>query len=230
MAVTSVADIINNAKVVLQEVADTGIRWTNPELVNWLNEFYQAAAQVKPDACSVNEQLELAAGTRQAIPDNGLRLIEVVRNTGDDSDGSAVMLTSRQSLDRMRRRWHADPAEASIELYVFDDMDPRSFYVYPPAKQGAALEIIYSKVAEPHDPSKSLETLKSEKFRLNDALAPAATDYVLARAFAKDAEHSANLNRSQMHRNAYMQQLTGKIQSDQRSSPNAPDMSANAQE
>lgn len=229
MAVTTVSAIINNAKLVLQEVTASGTRWANEELIGWLNEFYQAAVQLKPDAYSVNEEMELTPGTKQEIPASGLRLIDVVRNTGLTSDQMAVMVTTRRALDSTRRTWHSDPASANIEQYVFDDLDPTTFYVYPPAESGAALEIIYSAVPEPHDKSGGLEVIGSDKFKLNDAFVPVALDYILYRAYAKDAEHAANLNRSQMHYNAYMQQLTGKVQTDQVASPNAPDLSSNPQ-
>jgi len=229
MAVTAVASVINNAKLVLQEVTASGTRWTNEELIGWLNEFYQAAVQMKPDAYSVNEELSLTPGTKQAIPASGLRLIDVVRNSGASSSQMAVMVTSRRALDSTRRTWHSDPASQDIEQYVFDDLDPTTFYVYPPAGTGAALEIIYSAVPEPHDKAQGLDAIGSESFKLNDAYAPVALDYILYRAYAKDAEHAANLNRSQMHYNAFMQQLSGKAQTDQRVSPNAPDMSANPQ-
>ena len=229
MAVTTVASIINNAKLVLQEVTAAGTRWTNEELIGWLNEFYQAAVQLKPDAYSVNEEKALDAGTKQKIPASGLRLIDVVRNTGTGSNQMAVMVTTRKALDSTRRTWHSDPASQNIEQYVFDDLDPATFYVYPPAASGAALEIIYSAVPEPHDKASGLDVVGTETFKLNDAYAPVALDYILYRAYAKDAEHAANLNRSQMHYNAFMQQLSGKAQTDQRTSPNAPDMSSNPQ-
>lgn len=224
MAVT-VGDIITNARKVLQEVTADGTRWTNDELAGWLNEFYQAAVGLKPDVSTVNETLALTTGTKQSIPATGLRLLDVIRNTVGTMTG--ITVTSRRSLDTVRRAWHADPANTRIEHYVFDDLDPTTFYVYPPAASGAAVEILYSTVPTPHDVSTGINTYGLEPFKLNDAHAPAATDYLLYRAFSKDAETGANLNRARMHFQAYAQQLTGKRQTDQTYSPNSPDASAN---
>lgn len=229
MAVTTVSEVVGNAKLVLQEITESGTRWANEELIGWLNEFYQAAVQLKPDASTINEELELVSGTKQSLPASGLRLVDVVRNTGVGSDMLAVMVTTRRALDSTRRAWHSDPKSQNIEQYVFDDMNPDTFYVYPPAEAGAALEIIYSSVPIPHDKAGGLSAIADEKFKLNDAFVPIALDYILYRAYAKDAEHAANLQRSQMHYNAFMQQLSGKAQTDQRVSPNAPDMSSNPQ-
>lgn len=224
MAVT-VSAIVSNAKRVLQETGADGTRWTNDELAGWLNEFYQAAVGLKPDVSTVNEELVLAAGTKQSIPDTGLRLLDVIRNTVGAMTG--VSVATRQSLDTVRRGWHSDPATTRIEHYVFDDLDPMTFYVYPPAEAGAAVEILYSTVPAPHDLSTTFAVYSLEAFKLNDAHAPAATDYILYRAFSKDAETPQNLNRARMHYQNYAQQLTGKRQADQAYSPNAPDMSAN---
>ena len=120
MAVTTVGVIVRNAKLILQEVTQAGTRWTNEELIGWLNEGYQAITQVKPDAASVNATLKLQAGTRQEIPADGQRLIDVVRNTAADSLQMGIMVTTRRALDTTRRSWHADPKSVDIEQYVFD--------------------------------------------------------------------------------------------------------------
>ncbi|HAO02938.1 MAG TPA: hypothetical protein DCQ42_14780, partial [Halomonas sp.] len=59
MAVTTVGTVIRNAKLVLQEVTAAGTRWTNEELLGWLNEAYQAIVQIKPDASAINTTLGL---------------------------------------------------------------------------------------------------------------------------------------------------------------------------
>ena len=220
---TTVAEIINNAKQVLQETGADGIRWKNAYLVRLLNEFYQAAVQVKPDAFSVNEPLSLTEGTKQAIPATGLRLLDVIRNTS----GMAITVTTRKALDSGRRTWHSDPASTAIEQFTFDELDPTRFYVYPPAATGAEVEILYSALPEGHDAALDLSVVGLEQFKLSDAYAPIATDYILYRAFSIDAEHAANLQRAQMHFQAYMQQLAGKAQTDMQISPNASDGSAN---
>lgn len=227
MAVTTVGTVIRNTKLVLQEVTAAGTRWTNEELIGWLNESYQAVVQIKPSASAINAPVELVQGTRQEIPADGLRLIDIVRNTAAASSKMGVMITTRRSLDSTRRSWHGDPESVDIEQYMFDDQDPTRFYVYPPAAAGAEVEIIYSSAPSPHSISGGLEALDNEPIRLNDSYAPVITDYILYRAYSKDAEHAANLNRAQMHMQAYMAALGQKIQTAQRSSPNGPDNSSN---
>ena len=229
MAVTTVGTVIRNAKLVLQEVTDAGTRWTNEELLGWLNEAYQAIVQIKPDASAINKSVDLVAGTRQEIPGDGMRLIDVVRNTATASQKMGIMVTTRRSLDTTRRSWHGDTPSIDIEQYMFDDQDPTRFYVYPPAVVGAEVELIYSSTPSPHDITQGLDGLKNEAIRLNDSYAPVITDYILYRAYSKDAEHAANLNRAQMHMQAYMGALGQKIEVARAISPNSPDNSSNPQ-
>lgn len=229
MAVTTVGTVIRNAKLVLQEVTAAGTRWTNEELLGWLNEAYQAIVQIKPDASAINKSVDLVAGTRQEIPSDGMRLIDVVRNTATASQKMGIMVTTRRSLDTTRRSWHGDTPSIDIEQYMFDDQDPTRFYVYPPAVVGAEVELIYSSTPSPHDISQGLDGLKDEAIRLNDSYAPVITDYILYRAYSKDAEHAANLNRAQMHMQAYMGALGQKVEVARAISPNSPDNSSNPQ-
>nr|WP_299241387.1 DUF6682 family protein [uncultured Halomonas sp.] len=221
MAVTTVGTVITNAKRVLQEVTADGTRWTNGELLDWLNESYQAVIQIKPDAGSVNATMALVPGTLQSIPPTGLRLLDVVRNTASSSSQMAILVTDRRSLDMTRRAWHSDPATLDIEQYVFDDQDPTRFYVYPPAAEGAEINLIYSQVPSAHDVASGLDGVKDEPIKVNDAYAPVLTDYVLYRSFSKDAEHAANLQRAQFHQQAFMTALGQKIPVDRATSPNA---------
>jgi hypothetical protein len=221
----TVAPIINNVKTVLQEITADGIRWNNVELVGWLNEFYQAAVQIKPEAFSVSESLSLVEGTKQDIPTSGLRLLDVIRN----ATGMAITVTTRRALDSTRRSWHADQASSSIEQFTFDELSPTRFYVHPPAIAGTSVDILYSAVPEGHNATLDLAVVGLESFKLNAAYVPVATDYILYRAFSKDAEHAPNLQRAQMHYQSYMQQMAGKAQTDAQTSPNAYDASTNPQ-
>lgn len=217
MAVTKVSDIIQRTKWTLHETTQQGTRWKNEELLVWLNEAYQAVVQIKPDATAANESIDLVAGSKQTIPERGTRLIDCIRNTHPESAGEAVMIVSRKQLDSTRRGWHREPETKDIEHYIFDEMDPKNFYVYPPAENGAQLEVVYSTVPDPH-PVTALtdDTVIS----LNDSYAPVIVDYIMYRAYSKDADHSENLNRAMMHYQAFMESLGRKVQTDMGTNPN----------
>jgi hypothetical protein len=229
MPVTTVGNVIKKAKLVLQEVTSAGTRWTNEELIGWLNESYQADVQVKPDAASINAKMQLVTGTRQTIPSAGHRLIDVIRNTSANSQGYGILVATRRSIDQTRRGWHNDSISYDIEQFMFDDLDPTHFYVYPPARSGAEVELIYSAVPTPHSAESGLAAVEGDLIKLPDAYAPCMLDYILYRAYSKDAGHAANLNRAQMHFSAFGNSLGIKAELDMANSPNAVDGSSNPQ-
>ena len=218
MPVTTVGNILTRAKKILQEVTSNGTRWANTELLDWLNEVYAAICNIKPNASSVTAEITCALGTRQTIPEGGLRLLEVVRNITATGGGLSVILTTRGAIDSTRRRWHGEPPAEEIEQYIFEEAAPRQFYVYPPAMATSKLEIIYSSVPSPHDQAMAKDDA-ADKIRLDDSFAPVLLDYILSRAYAKDAQHAANLNRSTMHYQMFQTGLGMKVQADRMAGP-----------
>jgi len=77
--------------------------------------------------------------------------------------------------------------------------NPKVFYVYPPA-QSATTELVYSSVPMPH--ADSTGTIK-----LDDRYAPAILDYMLYRAYQKDADYAANDQRSQTAYQTFLNSL-----------------------
>ena len=220
MAVTTVQTLLSQrVKITLQELSENGTRWSNSELINWLNEAYQQVVSLRPDASSANESVDLESGTKQTIPATGLRLLSLVRNTAAASSKRVITTTSRSALDSTRPGWHGEEETVNVEQFIFDDMDPRTFYVYPPAAIGAEVEIIYSQVPSPHDVDYA--NSKTDPLKLPDSYAPAIADWIMYRAFSKDAEHSANQARATGHYNAFMSAMGNKAQTDAATSPNA---------
>lgn len=215
----TVGELLTRARRILQEASADGVRWTNAELLDWLNEAYASVLAVRPSANAVSAEFVCVPGTRQEIPAAADRLLGVVRNLSSNSLGLIVTVIERGTLDATRRRWHGEPQTETIEHFVFDDMDPRRFYVYPPAAATAKLEITYSKVPTPHAAGQASPS-SSEPLRLTDTYAPILLDMVLARAFSKDAEHAANLQRATLHSQSAQAALGLKIQGATTSSPN----------
>jgi hypothetical protein len=216
----TVGQLLVRARLILQEITQDGTRWTNAELVNWLNEAYSGMVDIIPSAFTVVGEMTLVAGTRQTIPDEAERLIDVIRNTSSAAGGEVVTRTTMSAMNLARRRWHAETATASIENFMFDDMSQRSFYVYPPALPTAKLEILYTKAPEAHAATEA-KTDSVEPLKLSDSYAPILLDLVLARAYAKDSESQANAARATMHTQAAQSAMALKVQALNGTSPNA---------
>ena len=215
-----VQDVINRAQTVLQDT--TGVRWpVVSELVLWVNDAQREIALLKPDASATNATITLVTGTKQSIPVAGNRLLKVVRNMSSASSGTgkrAVRLVDREVLDAQTPDWH-DPTvsgdaahTAIVKHYIYDEANPRNFYVYPGVAGNAYLEIIYS--------SNPAVVTQSSNLSIPDIFANAIMNYVLYMAYMKDAEFAGNAQRASSHFQLFTASVTGKGQIDAITNPN----------
>lgn len=221
MSVT-VQSVIDRVQTTLQDT--TGVRWpVVNELVLWINDAQREIALLKPDASAKNTTITLADGTKQDIPSEGNRLLRVVRNMSAASNGvgkRSVRIVSREVLDAQTPDWHdplvaGDAAHGSvIKHYVYDEANPRNFYVYPGVASGsdAFLEIIYS--ANPST------VAQNGNLDVPDIYANAVMNYVLYMAYMKDAEYAGNSQRAANHFQIFTTSVTGKGQLDAMTTPN----------
>jgi len=216
MATTTVNSLVQKAQTILQDT--TEIRWPQDELVGWLNDAYKEIVNIRPDANSEAGTHSCTAGTRQNLRDSfasALRVLDVVKNV---SSGKVVDHIDRRVLDDQRRSWHAETESADIEHWMFDPRIPYSFLVYPPASVSASLEVIYSSVPTDHDVDTDYSG-NAETIKLVDSYANAILDYMLYRAYSKDADYAANAQRATAHYQAMQAALGAKTQSDTAANP-----------
>ena len=224
MAVT-VASVIDRVQVTLQDT--TGIRWPETsELILWVNDAQREVALLKPDASATNDTITLVTGTKQTIPSAGNRLLRIVRNMSAASGGTgkrSIRLVSREILDAQTPDWHdptvgGDAAHGTVvKHYMYDEQDPRNFYVYPGVSGTAYIEIVYS--ANP------TTVTASDNLSIPDIYANAVMNYVLYMAYMKDAEYAGNSQRAANHYQLFTASVTGKAQVDLITTPNAESLS-----
>jgi len=222
----SVQSVVDRVQITLQDT--TGVRWpVTSELVLWVNDAQREIALFKPDASAKNTTVTLVAGTKQIIPNDGNRLLRVVRNMSAAVDGTgarAVRIVDREVLDAQSPTWHdplvtGDAAHgATVKHYIYDDSNPINFYVYPGVTGSAFVEIIYS--ANP------VSVTQSDNLDVPDIYANAVVNYVLYSAYMKDAEYAGNSQRAANHYQLFMSSITGKSQIDAVTNPNTDLMSA----
>tara|TARA_X000001382_G_scaffold5992_1_gene4868 strand:+ start:5953 stop:6633 length:681 start_codon:yes stop_codon:yes gene_type:complete len=215
----SVASVIDRVQATIQDTV--GIRWPESELVLWVNDAQREIVLFKPDANAANETITLVDGTKQSIPTDGNRLLRVIRNMSSSSGGNggrSIRLVASEILDAQAPNWH-DPAvtgdaahTAVVKHYIYDEQNPRNFYVYPGVSGNSYIEIVYSK-----NPT---TVTASDDLSIPDLYANSIMDYVLYRAYSKDAEYAANNQRSGQHYQLFIQSVTGKAQVDQVTTPN----------
>ena len=213
MATITVSSVLARCAVLLQD--PTNIRWPQAELLDWLNDGQREIALYKPNAFVKNLSVQLTAGTKQSLPADGVSLVDVVRNMGANgtAPGNAVRAVAREILDSQTPDWHAAAQVASVKHFVYSVLDPKNFYVYPPSNGTGRVEIIY--VAAPAD-----ATLAGT-ITLDDIFVTALVNYILYRAYSKDAEFAANAAAAQAYYQAFQGLLAGKAGAEAGTNPNA---------
>jgi hypothetical protein len=204
---------------------DSNIRWPRTELQNWMNESYLAITLARPDANAKSGTFTCAAGTRQVLTDefaSALRLLDVTRNMASTSTYRVIRLVARSVLDDQRPGWHAETGTVNIQHYTFDPRQPKEFFVYPPATTAAQVEVVYTDSPGAHTLSESdldPEGTNTEVIKLDDIYMSPIIDWILYRAYSKDAEYGANEQRAQASYAAFNAALSTKNQVDAASAP-----------
>lgn len=196
----------------------TSVRWLIEELVRYLNDGQREVVIYRPDAKIVNVSHALVEGSKQTLPGNGRKLIEVPRNT----NGAAVTLIERQVLDDQRPGWHNISGVTTIQHYMSDVRTPTVFYVYPPAALGASLDLSYSAypidIAEPAAGSTYANVVGN--IDVLDIFSGVLQDYILYRAYLKDSEFAGNAQRAANYYAAFANALGIEIKAAITVSPN----------
>lgn len=217
MATTRVVHVLNDAQTIIQD--KTGVRWPLTELLGWFNLAQLAVVAARPDACARNEPFPAQLGTKQTLPAEGLRLIDIPRN--ESGTMKPVRRIEKKVLDD-QLDWH-DPSSPSqvVQHYVYDDRDPKTFYLFPAPAAGVQVLLVYS-VAPAAIEIANFDT-DLTVMALDDVYRPPILDYILYRAYSKDAEYAGNANRAMGALQAFNNALGVKMSADQVMSPNSND-------
>ena len=198
MALT-VNDVLLRASDIIQD--QTNVRWPQDELLRYLNDARREISIARPDLYATTSTVTLTAGgTRYSLPTDGVRLIDVTRNMPAGAPGKAIRVVEREILDAQKPDWHTETASTIVKHFMYDERNPRQYYVYPPSTAGHQIEIVYGQT--PTDIS-----VLSTQLTQEDIYTGAIVDYVCYRAFSKDSEYAGNAQRAQAHYQQFMNAL-----------------------
>ena len=148
-------------------------------------------------------------------------MLGVVRNMSAASSGlgrRSIRIVDKEILDAQVPSWH-DPASTGdsahgtiVKHYIYEETNPRNFYVYPGVAGSSYIEIIYSSNPAIVDITGTIG--------LPDIYANAIMNYTIYMAYMKEAEYAGNQQRAQGHFQLFMTSVTGKGQIDAMTSPN----------
>jgi len=209
--------VINQVRQTLND--PNAVVWSNTVLINALNEALQALVSYRPDAASYTAMMLLVAGTRQTLPSDGVRLLKVIRNKGISglSDaGRAIRKADMLVQDALLPDWHLTNGQTVIDEYFYDPLQPKEFYVYPPAPVSPqiGIDISYVRVLP-------TITATTDTFPVDDYFAPAIQEWMLYSCWRGDDEQSPNYSAAQAHLQTFFNLLQVKANSDVASSPRA---------
>ena len=220
MALTG-TNVLSRIKDILQDT--TSVRWPEAEILRYINDAQREIVNYKPESSAKTDNVQLATGTKQALPADGLRLIKVTRNmsaaSGSATGKRAIRIVNVDILNTQEPDWN-DPTVSGdaqhgtvVKHYIFDEDDPKNFYVYPGVAGNAFVEIVYSKT--PTDLSSA-----SSNLDIDDIYGNAVIDYVLFRAYQKDSEYAGNAQRAQTHYQLFLNCIGQGAQAQNLLSPN----------
>lgn len=185
------------------QLIDSGAtRWPDSELLKWLSDGQRAIVKLVPSASAKRATVPLAAGTLQALPDDAYMLLSVERNNVSDggTPGRAVRIISRELLDAFDPDWHTATRKKVAQNYAFDPNTPREYFVQPPNDGTGFVDVVYSEL--PADVDADTDTLT-----VHDIYQTELVDYVLYRAYEKDADFAAG----QAYASTYYQKFTAAL-------------------
>jgi len=194
------ANLLSRIQDTLQDT--TSVRWPEAELLRYINDAQREIVNFRPESSATTTNVQLVSGTKQALPSGGLRLIKITRNMNGTSSSAtgkrAIRIVNVDILNTQEPDWNdptvsGDAAHGTVvKHYIYDEDDPRNYYVYPGVSGKAYVELVYS--AAPTDLANTSATIS-----VDDIYANAIIDFVLYRAYMKDAEYAGNAQRAQNH-------------------------------
>ena len=207
------------AKELIEQVAgllndSDNVLWGRDELLIYLNDAQKAIVLRRPDACTVDlDDFTCKQGTKQTLPSDALRLVDVPRNTNGRVIRGSL---DKDTLDKNYPDWHSDEPELQAENFIYDARNPKTFYLFPSVVAGTQVNIVYSKTPDVI----SLSQMESgATIGVDDIYSNAIVEWVMFKAYIKESESTVSTNKSNMHLNAFKAQMGEKGQADAAMAP-----------
>ena len=208
MATTKIVDLIKKCEVITQD--KTSIRWPKAEWLDWYNDAILFVVNRRPDKSVKNVDFALDnTNSKQTLPTDALKLFTVTRNV---ASGRPIRAIRRVILDDQYDDWHAKTGN-DVDHFVYDERDPTSFYIYPrPTVAGHVVEILY-----PFAPIAVVIAdfvADAQTIGIDDSFVNPIVDFMLYRAYSKDADYAENGQRAKDYFAVALQSLGDKTQVD----------------
>jgi len=214
-------NIADEARSDLNDGDASNYRWSDTEMLRYINAAQRAIVFILPEANVVEESFTCVVGSRQVLPSGGMKFLKVWNET-DARRGKAITQVEEDALNTAFPYWPTigvDPDDQQgtwfARHFTHDPSDPTVFGLYPPAITGTeTVRLKYAKVPT------ALANLAAT-FGLRDEFINAAVEYVKFRMLTKDGRYGTEPVARQQLWNNFLQALGIKVSADRRVDPTA---------
>ncbi len=185
-------------------------KYTEVKIEDWLDYYHAALRQlvlVRPDAHYKTVSVTLVSGTKQTLPSDALRLIDITRNMGTDGStpGAPVTEIPRSDLDDSLLDWHTADGEIAINHFSYNIKTPKKFFVTPPVHASTVVQVemdysyLFTEVA--------IANVTTTEVELDETFIGPVQDWMMKLAYQIDTESAHNQNISMRCEQSFYQGL-----------------------
>ena len=176
--------------------------WTEAENVQLFNNVIRTMILLVPKIHSKTEAQLLAPGVLQFLPAEGIELVDIPLNMGEDGQtpGPPPRETTLKIFNDVWPSWAYDPESTIVEHYMKDDNEERRYYVYPPVHSTTPVYVLVQMSTLPtpvtYDPANDWKLLT---IPIEDQYIDAIHNGMLYMFYDDDSDNPGNTPRSQIY-------------------------------
>jgi hypothetical protein len=194
MATFLMSDVVAAARLQIQDTKSGSYRFADSDILQVANQVLKRILMLRPDLFGTTYTFTCIGGFLQTLPTDCYRLMDVVTNI----PGTNIDEANEDILCRMFPTWNTQTAGPTAN-WMRNLRNPYTFYVVPPAVNGAQLLLVYAKTPPNY-------ALTDAPATINDAYFPVIVDGVVWLLESVDNEH-VSTGRAKMCQDMFMQGL-----------------------
>ena len=177
---TTVQSLLDRFDALMNDVGS--VRWPTAERLMWINDGQRELVTFKEDANAKTAVLSMTVGARQSL--GNMTDCYKILTVRASSTNRAVLPCDRSVLDVFSPDWMAAANNEPIRNWMPDE-SPMAIWVYP-SRLTAGDQALITYVAYPPT------VTQSDNLGVRDAYATNVLNYMIYRAYSKDAEFGGN--------------------------------------
>lgn len=189
------------------------VAWPQAFVRSCLAEAQRQIVTLRPDANVISESFTPAAGTSKQVLPTSDRFIDVPHNLVGGLPSKSISLVERAVLDDFDTSWPMSEPSDSILHYVFNDLVPNVFYLYPRPSVNARVELQFSRI--PGAPDFTADP----DLEISDAFEGAMVQYAVWRCLSRADDQSPDSASANAAYQQFMQLIGLESQSKAQLSP-----------